>query len=97
MSSKLKDSQLFFKNILLERIENSNQYKEYSNNFSLDLIDYDLYNEDLQKIIDIIINTDKLNSLNIRLSNFLTDGNLLKKLLRKISLKKQFKKRRNNN
>ena len=90
MSSNLKDAQLFFKDILQERIENPTQYKEYSNNFSLDLIDYDLYNDDIQKLINIIISTDKLNCLNIRLSNTLSDSNLLNKLLRKISLKKQF-------
>ena len=90
MSSKLKDCQLFFKDILENRIEAPDKYKEYSNNFSLDLIDYDLYNEDIEKIINIIIKTDKLNSLNIRLSNTLKDINLVNKLLRKISLKKQF-------
>ena len=87
---KLKDTQLFFKNILQERIENPTQYKEYSDNFCLDIIHYDLCNDDLQKLINIIIKTEKLNCLNIRLSNTLTDLNLLNKLLRKISLKKQF-------
>ena len=90
MSSNLKDSQLFFKNLLLERLDKYSQYKEYSKNFTLDLIGNDLYNDDLQKIINIIRITDKLTSLNIRLSNTLTDKNLLNKLLRKISLKKQF-------
>ena len=86
----LKDSQLFFKRNLIERIENPSKYKEYSENFSLDLIDYDLYDEDIQNITNIIIKTDKLNSLKIRLSDTLTDQNILSKLLRKISLKQQF-------
>ena len=89
-SLKLKDTQLFLKNILKEKIENPNEYKEYLNNFNLNLIDNDLYDEDIQKLINIIIKNDKLNSLNLRLSNTLTNKNLLNKLLRKIYLKKQF-------
>ena len=88
--SKLKDTQLFFKNMLQERIENQTEYKEYSKDFCLNLIDYDLYNEDIEKIINIIIKTEKLISLKLRLSNTLTDKNILNKLLRKISLKRQF-------
>ena len=90
MSSKLKNTQLFFKNMLQERIEDQEKYKDYSKDFLLKLIDYDLYNEDIEKIINIIIKTEKLNSLYLRLSNTLTDKNILNKLLRKISLKKQF-------
>ena len=60
-------------------------------NFYPNLFDYDLCDEDIQKIIDLIILTDKFNSLNIRLSNTLINTNTLGKLLRKISLKKQFK------
>ncbi len=88
--SKLKDTQLFFKNMLYERIENQTEYKEYSKDFSLNLIDYDLYNEDIEKIINIIIKTEKLISLKLRLSNTLTDKNIFNKLLKKISLKRQF-------
>ena len=86
----LKDSQLFFKGNLIERVENPTIYKEYSKDFNLDLIDYDLYNEDIQNITNIIMKTDKLTSLKIRLSNTLTDKNILSRLLRKITVKQQF-------
>ena len=90
MSSKLKDTQLFFKDLLIERVKNTTEYKEYSTNFTLDLMDYDLIDDDIKKITTLIIETDKFSCLNIRLSNTLTDSNLLNKLLRKISLKRQF-------
>ena len=89
-SSSKKDIQLFFKNKLTERVKNPSLYKEYSNNFTLDLINYDLYNEDINNLINLIIATEKLTSLKLRLSNTLTEKDSLKKLLRKISLKKQF-------
>ena len=90
MIPKLKDNQLFFKNLLIERVKDINQYKEYSTEFGLDLIGFDLYNEDIKRITQLIIETDKFISLNIRLSNTLTEPNTLNKLLRKISLKRQF-------
>ena len=90
MSSDLTRSQLFFKGLLSERISNPPKNNEYSNSFGLNLIDYDLLDEDIQKITYLIILTDKFNFLNIRLSNTLTDSNTLSKLLRKISLKRQF-------
>jgi len=88
---KLKNAQLFFKDKLEAKLDNPKEYKEYSNDFSLNLIDYDLNDTDIQKLINLIIKTDKLNSLHLRLSNTLKDKNILNKLLRKISLKKQFK------
>ena len=87
---KLKETQLFFKNELQSRVKNTNEYKEYSENFNLDLIDYDLYDEDIRKVTKLIADTDKLTSLCIRLSNTLTETICLNRLLRKISLKKQF-------
>ena len=90
MSSDLTRNQLFFKGLLDDRISNPSKNKEYSNPFGLNLLNYDLIDEDIQKITNIIILTDKFNSLNIRLSNTLTDTNTLSKLLRKISLKRQF-------
>jgi len=90
MMSKLRDTQLFFKDLLIERVKNSNEYKDYSVNFSLDLVDYDLYDDDIKNITKLIVETDKFSSLFIRLSNTLTDANVLGKLLRKISLKRQF-------
>ena len=90
MIPKLKDNQLFFKNLLNKRVKNTNEYKEYSTEFGIDLIGYDLYNEDIKRITQLIIETDKFNYLNIRLSNTLTDATILNKLLRKISLKRQF-------
>ena len=91
MSNELTLIQLFFKGQLSDRISNPIKNNEFSSPFSLNLFDYDLFDEDIQKIIDLIILTDKFNSLNIRLSNTLIDINTLGKLLRKISLKKQFK------
>ena len=91
MSIDLIRTQLFFKDLLAERISNPSKNNEYSNPFSLDLFDYDLYNEDIQKITNLIILSDKFTTLKIRLSHTLTDDNILSKLLRKISLKRQFK------
>ena len=90
MSSELTRNQLFFKGLLSDRISNPSKNNEYSNPFELNLINYDLFDEDIQNITNLIILTDKFNSLNIRLSNTLTDSNTLSKLLRKISLKRQF-------
>ena len=90
MSSKLKDAQLFFKNLLQKRVKNESEYKEYSINFTLDLLDYDLYDEDIKKVTNLIVDTDKFTSLLIRLSNTLTNSGTLSRLLRKISLKRQF-------
>ena len=91
MSSNLIRNQLFFKEHLSERISDPQKQNEFSSSFSLNLFDYDLYDEDIQKITNLIILTDKFNSLNIRLSNTLKDSNTLNKLLRKISIKRQFK------
>ena len=90
MSTDLTRNQLFFKGTLSDRISNPSKNNEYSVPFGLNLIDYDLFDEDVQKITNLIILTDKFNSLNIRLSDTLTDSNTLSKLLRKISLKRQF-------
>ena len=92
MSNDLTRVQLFFKDKLSSRISTSSKTsKEFSSPFSLNLFDYDLFDEDIQKITNLIILTDKFNSLNIRLSHNLSSSNTLSKLLRKISLKKQFK------
>ena len=91
MSNDLTKIQLFFKDQLSERISDPSKTNEFSSPFSLNLFDYDLYDEDIQKITNLIILTDKFNSLYIRLSNTLTDSNTLGKLLRKISFKRQFK------
>ena len=90
MSTDLTRNQLFFKGTLSDRISNPSKNNEYSVPFGLNLINYDLFDEDVQKITNLIILTDKFNSLNIRLSDTLTDSNTLSKLLRKISLKRQF-------
>ena len=88
--TNLKHIQLFFKDLLIERVKKPDEYKDYSTNFGLNLIGYDLYNEDIKRITKLIVETDKFTTLNIRLSNTLTDTNTLNKLLRKISLKRQF-------
>ena len=91
MTTDLIRNQLFFKDQLSERISDPLKQNEFSSSFSLNFIDYDLYDEDIQKITNLIILTDKFNSLNIRLSDTLNDSNILCKLLRKISIKRQFK------
>ena len=88
MSSELSITQLFFKRLLLEQILNPNIHKIFKNKFSLNL-DYDLSNEDIQYLTEIILQTDQLNNLTIRLSDTLTEAKSLNKLLRKISVKKQ--------
>ena len=90
MIPNLKDIQLFFKDLLNERVKDTTQNKEYSTNFNLNLIDYDLYTEDIKRLTKLIIDTDKLTALNLHLSNTLADSFSLNKLLRKISLKRQF-------
>ena len=89
-TNKLKDVQLFFKDRLKGRVKNASSYKEYSSKFSLDFINYDLYDTDICKITQLIVDTEKLTSLSIRLSDSLTDKTILNRLLRKISLKRQF-------
>ena len=62
-SNKLKDVQLFFKDKLKPRLKNISEYKEYSTKFSLDFIKYDLYDTDISKITQLIVETEKLVSL----------------------------------
>ena len=88
--TELPRTQAFFKGLLSERISDPAKNKEYQNPFGLNLIDFDLFDDDIQKVTNLIIQTDQFNSLNIRLSDTLTDSNTLVKLLRKISLKRQF-------
>ena len=90
MSTDLTRNQLFFKGLLPDIISNPSKNNQYAVPFGLNLIDYDLFDEDIQNITNLIILTDKFNSLNIRLSDTLSDSNTLSKLLRKISLKRQF-------
>jgi hypothetical protein len=90
ISSSKKDVQLFFKNKLTERVINNSVYKEYSTNFSLDLINYDLTNDDINNLIILIKSTEKLYKLQLRFSESISDKEALNKLLRKISLKAQF-------
>ena len=90
ISSSKKDVQLFFKNKLTERVINNSVYKEYSTNFSLDLFNYDLTNDDINNLIILIKSTEKLYKLQLRFSESISDKEALNKLLRKISLKAQF-------
>ena len=89
MSSDYSISQLFFKRLLLDHLLNPNIYKTFNNKISLNL-NYDLSDEDILYLTEIIIHSEQINNLLIRLSDTLTDINGLKKLLRKISFKKQF-------
>ena len=59
-SNKLKNAQLFFKGLLKDRVNNTSEYKEYSSKFSLDLINYDIYDTDISNITKLIVDTDKL-------------------------------------
>ena len=88
MSSDLSRTQLFFNRLLLNHILNPNIHKIFKNNFSFNL-DYDLSNEDIKYLTEIIIQSDKLSNLIIRLSDTITDEKALNKLFRKIFLKKQ--------
>ena len=55
MSNDLTKIQLFFKDQLSERISDPSKANEFSSSFSLNLFDYDLYDEDIQKITNLII------------------------------------------
>ena len=88
MSSNSSKNKLFFKRLLLEQISNPDIYKIYKSKFGLNL-DYDLSNEDIQYLTEIINQSDNLNNLTIRFSETLTEIKTLNKLLRKINNKKQ--------
>ena len=88
MSSAFTKTQLFFKRKLLERISNPDTYKEFKNKFAISL-DYDLTDEDIDYLTQIINQTDKMYNLNIRLSDTIKDKQILNKLLSIISNKKQ--------
>ena len=88
MSSNSSKNKLFFKRLLLEQISNPDIYKIYKSKFGLNL-DYDLSNEDIQYLTEIINQSDNLDNLTIRLSETLTEVKALNKLLRKILVKKQ--------
>jgi hypothetical protein len=53
-------------------------------------LDYDLFDEDLEYLNNVIEGTVYMYNINIRLSDTLTDPIILNKLLETISLKKQF-------
>ena len=89
MSNNYAKTQLFFKRLLLERVKNPDTYKDFKTRFSLDL-DYDLFDDDLEYLINIIEGTAYMYNINIRLSDTLTDQKILNKLFETISLKKQF-------
>ena len=89
MSSSFTKTQLFFKRLLSERISKPDIYKEFKNRFSLNL-DYDLKDDDIEYLNQLINQTEYMYNINIRLSDTLTDVKILNKLLSNISLKKQF-------
>ena len=76
--------QKFFKNELL----NGETY--IPKNFSLDFTSFDINDNDLQNLIQLIVQTHQLTQFSLRFSNTLTNISLFKRLLRKISLKQQF-------
>ena len=89
MSSSFVKTQLFFKKLLLERVSKPDIYKDFKSKFSLNL-DYDLTDENLEYLLQIIISNEYLYNINIRLSDTLKDVKILNKLLRKINAKRQF-------
>ena len=89
MSNNYAKTQLFFKRLLLERISNPDQYKDFKTKFSLNL-DYDLSNEDIDYLTQIIKKNEYMYNINIRLSDSLTDPQILKNLFNEISIRKQF-------
>ena len=54
MSEDSTRNQLFFKGLLSDRISNPSKNTEYSNSFGINLIGYDLYDEDIQNITNLI-------------------------------------------
>ena len=89
MSNSYAKTQLFFKRLLSEKISKPDLYKDFNNKFSLNL-DYDLTDDDLLYLNKIIDQTEKIYNINIRLSNTLSNTDILNKLLKNINNKKQF-------
>ena len=89
MSNNYAKTQLFFKRLLSDRISKAELNKDFNNKFSLNL-DYDLTDDDLIYLNQIIDQTEKLYNINIRLSNTLSNVQIFKNLLKKIYDKKQF-------
>jgi Ran GTPase-activating protein (RanGAP) involved in mRNA processing and transport len=88
MSNNFAKTQLFFKRLLLEKISNPDLYKDFKKKFSLNL-DYDLSDEDLEYLTQLIDNTDNMYNINIRLSETIMNEIILNKLLEKMSQKKK--------
>ncbi len=85
MSNKdLINAQKFFKGIMQEEIDS------YEKQFSLNLLKFDINDEDVKNITQLITQTTKLTTIKLRLSETLTDDKFFERLIRKISLKKQF-------
>ena len=85
MSNKdLINAQKFFKGIMQEEIDS------YEKQFSLNLLKFDINDEDVKNITQLITQTTKLTTIKLRLSETLTDDKSFERLIRKISLKKQF-------
>ena len=88
MSSTFSKNKLFFNRLLLDHISDSDIHKIYKSKFSLNL-NYDLSDENIEYLTEIINQSDNLDNLTIRLSETLTEVKALNKLLRKILVKKQ--------
>jgi len=85
MSNKdLINAQKFFKGIMSEEIDS------YQKQFSLNLLKFDINDEDAKNITQLITQTTKLTTIKLRLSETLIDDKSFERLIRKISLKKQF-------
>ena len=87
MSNSNAKTQLFFKRLLSEKVSNPNLYKDFKKKFALNL-DYDLSDEDLEYLNEIIDKTDYMYNINIRLSDSITNEKILNKLLKNMSIKK---------
>lgn len=90
--NSLKIAQLFFKYKLKERLSECSKYEDFQNQFCLNLINYDLYKEDIHSLISIIPLSKNLNHFSIRLSNTLSNPVLLSDLLKIIEQNKNLEK-----
>jgi len=90
----LKDSEKGYKNLIFVQkffkgeLMNGETY--IPKEFNLDFTSFDIDDECIQNLSQLIVKTPQLSQLSLRLSNKLKNTSYLDRLLRKISLKQQF-------
>ncbi len=90
----LKDSEKGYKNLIFVQkffkgeLMNGETY--IPKEFNLDFTSFDIDDECIQNLSQLIVKTPQLSQLSLRLSNILKNSSYLDRLLRKISLKQQF-------